>query len=192
MPSAPIIEGVSAGFSEGLSGDRLLRRPWLLPALLVLVQVVAGAGTGCVRIDGGAIEANWVVRTYDGRAMSGCGCADPAIARVRFVAAQVDAEGHLGADVCAGRSDCEFSCDSQRGATPFFVPAGRYAISISAIAPGGIPVPGSGGSTGVQLQAPILRDVVFGQPTQLEAFAIEANCANRCGGNQTTQACSAD
>jgi hypothetical protein len=178
MPSARIIGTPFA--------DPRLRR------LALVVAAIALAGAGCVRIDGGSIEANWVVRTYDGRAIAGCGCADPAIARVRFVAALVNPDGSLGADVCTGRADCEFSCDSQRGATPFFVPAGRYAISLAVIAPGGLAVPATGGTSGVGLQAPILRDVVFGQPTQLEAFAIEANCADRCGGGQTTHACSAD
>jgi hypothetical protein len=159
----------------------------LVVASLVGIAV-AGVCAGCVQIDGGSIEANWVVRTYDGRAMAGCDCAEPTISRVRFVVVAVDS----GLDVCAGRPECEFSCNSQRGATPFFVPASRYAISVSAIGPTGLAVPASGGTMGVRLQAPILRDVVFGQPTQLEAFAIEANCAARCGGDQTTQACSAE
>jgi hypothetical protein len=157
---------------------------------LALASLVLAAG--CVQIDGGAIEANWVVRTYDGRAMDGCDCADPAIARIRFIVSTVTASGTVGSDVCAGRAECEFSCNSQRGATPFFVPAARYAISLSAIGAAGDAVPTLGGTTGVRLQAPILRDVVYGQPTQLEAFAIEANCADRCGGDRTTQACSAD
>ena len=160
-------------------------------AVCLVVGAVVGACAGCVQIDGGAIEANWVVRTYDGRAMHGCGCAEPAIARVRFVVTDADPM-RSPVDVCAGRSECEFSCNSQRGATPFFVPAGRYAVSVAAISPGGTAVPASGGATGVKLQAPILRDVVYGQPTQLEAFAIEANCAARCGGDQATRACSAE
>ena len=51
--------------------------------LLVSATLFSSAG-GCVDIDGGAIEANWVLRTRDGRAIEGCGCADPPIARVRF------------------------------------------------------------------------------------------------------------
>ena len=179
MPSARIITPTSSPGPAQSQGS-------------VLVAALVANLAGCVQIDGGSIEANWVVRTYDGRAMDGCDCADPSIARVRFVAARVDPAGALGADVCAGRSECEFSCNSQRGATPFFVPAGRYAVSLSATGPAGQALPTLGGKAGIHLQAPILRDVVFGQPTQLEAFAIEANCADRCGGNQTTQACSAD
>jgi hypothetical protein len=183
MPSARIIDPTSShGPAQGRGSL----------AVACAVAWVMVSLVGCVQIDGGSIEANWVVRTYDGRAMDGCDCADPSLSRIRFVAALVDPSGALGADVCAGRPECEFSCNSQRGATPFFVPAGRYAVSLSAIGPAGQVLPTLGGKGGVHLQAPILRDVVFGQPTQLEAFAIEANCADRCGGDQTTQACSAD
>jgi hypothetical protein len=147
----------------------------------------------CVEIDGGAIEASWVLRTYDGRAIDGCGCGNPSIARVRFVVAESDREGHTGADICAGRADCEFSCDSQRGATPFFVPAGRrYAISLSVSDGTGRVLPTGGGDGSVRLQAPILRDVVYGQPTQLEAFAIVTGCQMDCGLDQPTRACSKD
>ena len=153
---------------------------------------VLGVGTSCVQIDGGSIEASWVLRTFDGRAIDGCGCANPAVARVRFVANAINAEGKVDADICAGQSGCEFSCNSQRGATPFFVPAGRYAISVSALDANGTAVPEGNGVGTVQLQAPILRDVVFGQPAQLEAFAIVAACAAECGGDRTTRACSRD
>ncbi len=168
--------------------------PWRLVALWRLAALMIGllAHPACVKIDGGAIEASWVLRTFDGRAVSGCECSDPEITRVRFVAVTIDSAGNAGADACAGQVGCEFSCASQRGATPFFLPEARYAVSVQAIDRMGAPVPATGTAGGVRLQAPILRDVAFGQPVQLEAFAIEVSCAAVCGGVDATRACRRD
>ena len=163
------------------------------PILNPLVGVLLfSAGSACVKVDGGAIEASWVLRTFDGRAIAGCGCSSPAIARVRFTAVAIDAAGQPGSDICAGQAGCEFSCASQRGATPFFVPAGRYAIAIAPVDSQGNVLPAGDALGRVRVPAPILRDVVFGQPAQLEAVAIEAGCAEGCGGDVTTRACSAN
>src|SRR3982751_5380405 len=102
MPSARIIDPTSShGPAQGRGSL----------AVACAVAWVMVSLVGCVQIDGGSIEANWVVRTYDGRAMDGCDCADPSLSRIRFVAALVDPSGALGADVCAGRPECEFSCN---------------------------------------------------------------------------------
>src|SRR5687768_16517711 len=98
--------------------------------LLVGVCLATFAVSSCVDINGGAIEASWVLRTSDGRAISDCTCADPAIASVRFVALRVVGDGSVGDDACATHPGCVFSCHSQRGATPFDIPPGRYAISL--------------------------------------------------------------
>jgi hypothetical protein len=37
--------------------------------------------------------------------------------------------------------------------------------------------------------APTLRDVRFGQPTQLDAIEIAADCAPVCGGSDSTRVC---
>jgi hypothetical protein len=159
--------------------------------LMLTWLALAPAGGGCVQVDGGAIEASWVLRTFDGRAISDCGCASPEIARVRFVARPVGADEAQGEDVCAGRTGCEFSCRSQRGATPFFVPAGRYAVSFAALDAQGTPLPaGTPEAAGVRVPAPILREVVHGRPTQLDAVAIETGCAQSCNGDFSNKVCS--
>jgi hypothetical protein len=67
---------------------------------------------------------------------------------------------------------------------------GKYAISITALDATGRDLtetePGLGG---VRVPAPILRDVVFGQPTQVDAFRIEAACAADCNGESRTRVC---
>jgi hypothetical protein len=165
--------------------------PTIIVALALAPAAVVG---GCVDVEGGAIEASWVLRTFDGRAISGCGCSNPEIARVRFVVRSTADEGeHLGDDVCAGRSGCEFSCRSQRGATPFFVPAGRYALSVLPLGTGGEVLTGApSGGGGVRVPAPILRAVEFGRPTQLDAVAIESGCAQVCNGDLSNKVCSKD
>jgi hypothetical protein len=148
---------------------------------------------GCVQIDGGAIEASWVLRTFDGRAVGDdCGCSRPLISRIRFRALPVDADGNTnGPDVCAA-GGCDFTCASQRGATPFFVPEGRYAISLAPLGGDGKEL-ALGDQVGfVRVQAPILRDVVYGKPTGLEAFAIEVGCLPECDGGKVTRACERD
>ena len=158
---------------------------------LVLAGLALAGAAGCVEIDGGAIEASWVLRTFDGRAISGCGCASPEIARIRFVVRDVGDDGALGEDVCAGRPGCEFACRSQRGATPFFVPPGRYAIALSPLDAAGTPLGAAApGMEGVRVPAPILREVVYARPTQLDAVAIETGCAQACNGNLSNKVCS--
>jgi hypothetical protein len=157
---------------------------------LILALATPVLVAGCVEVDGGAIEASWVLRTADGRAISGCGCANPAIARVRFVVRTVGDDNMPGQDVCAGQPGCEFPCRSQRGATPFFVPGGRYAISFAPLDPAGTALSaGAPGSGSVRVPAPILREVVHGRPTQLDAVAIETGCAQACNGDLSNKVC---
>jgi hypothetical protein len=156
--------------------------------LAVLCGLLAA---GCVRIDGGAVEISWVVRSYDGRAITDCGCSDPEIARVQLnlVGVGGDIDGTMP---CAGRAECQFSCQRQTGSTPFEIPQGRagsdgiapqYQISVSALGTDGSPL------AGVQSPAPILRTVVRGQPTEVEAFLLVTQCAADCSGMNTAGVC---
>jgi hypothetical protein len=157
--------------------------------LVALCGLLAG---GCVRIDGGAVEVSWVVRSTDGRAITNCSCANPAIARVR-----IDLLG-VGGDIdgntpCAGQSGCQFPCQRQTGSTPFNIKEGQpgsdgqlpqYQISLVALDAAGNDLSGS-----VQSPAPILRSVVKGQPTEVEAFLLVAQCATDCAGTNSSGVC---
>jgi hypothetical protein len=148
-----------------------------LVTTLGLFAVALGAG-GCVRIEGGAVEVSWVVRSADGQAITDCSCALPPISRVflklRGVGGTID-----GSEPCAGaeRTHCEFACQRQTGSTPFDIKetqAGEmYEISVAAIGEDGTEL------TDVLTPAPILRTVVRGQVTELEAFLLVAQCG--CG-----------
>jgi hypothetical protein len=146
---------------------------------------------GCVPIDGGAVEASWVVATYDGRGIADCGCACPPIAKIRLQLLPVAG----GSDPCAGRAACQFSCNLQSGATRFDIPAGSYTVSlvpvgadgndITPLPPGGNPL-ACGAQSGVD---PVVREVVKGQVTQLDAMLMQATCAPACGGSDSTRVC---
>jgi len=131
----------------------------------------------CVKIDGGAVEISWVVRSKTGSAITDCGCASPKIAKVRLKL--VGMGGAIdGATPCDGQAQCDFPCGRQTGATAFDIQethgTERYAVSVVAL--------GADGSelSEVMTPAPILREVVRGQPTEVESMQLVADCATEC------------
>jgi hypothetical protein len=148
----------------------------------IVFLTLACAAVSCVSIDGGAVEASWVVRTDDGRAITDCQCSDPQIASVRMHLEGTSA-GVKGALPCQGRSTCQFSCQRHTGTTPFDIPPGFYLISLVPVDAAGQDLTMAAGRP-VQTPAPILREVVQGQPTQLDALALVGKCASSCSLNQ--------
>lgn len=149
----------------------------------IVFLTMAAAAVSCVPIDGGAVEASWVVRTDDGRAITDCQCSDPQIASVRLKL--VGASGGVKGNVpCQDRGSCQFSCQRHTGATPFDIPPGFYLISLVPVDASGQDLTALAPPRQVQTPAPVLREVVKGQPTQLDALAIVGKCASSCSGNQ--------
>jgi hypothetical protein len=130
-----------------------------------------------VEIDGGAVEMSWVIRSESGSAITDCGCASPSISTVRL-----DLTGVGGAvdntKPCAGNAQCDFPCARQTGATAFNIPEThgdeRYQVSITALGMDGSPL------LQVMAPAPILREVVRGQPTEVASMQLVAECAAEC------------
>ena len=155
-------------------------------ALVVLGFLVVGFG-GCVQVSGGSVEVSWVVHA-NGRAITDCTCSDPEIAKVRINL--VGQGGSIqGSTPCAGQGQCEFGCQRGTGATPFDIPETHgdevYAISV-------VPVGTNGADLSqVQVQTPaaILYPVLRGQPTEVEAFLLNATCSPACGGMNMTSVC---
>jgi hypothetical protein len=159
-----------------------MSRPLIVVALAVLLEGAAGS---CVQINGGAVEMSWVVHA-NGRALTDCTCSDPEIVSVRFQV--VGHGGNIeGTTPCAGRPQCVFPCQRQTGATPFDIPETHgdelYSISLVAVGKDGADLPA------IKTPAPILRTVVNGQPTELEAFLLEAGCATACEGMNKSGVC---
>jgi hypothetical protein len=150
----------------------------LLAALAVVVSLIPA----CVKIHGGAVEISWVVISPSGGGITDCGCADPAIAKVRLVL--VGLGGAIdGATPCAGQAQCDFPCQNQTGATQFDIPATgpgeMYEVSVVAVDGNGNEVP----QEKIMTPAPMLLSVVEGQPTETDAFTLVAPCALACSGN---------
>jgi hypothetical protein len=157
-------------------------------ATTTVLACLAGLIPACVKIDGGSVEISWVVIAPDGRGITDCSCANPAIAKVHLklvlVGGGIDAggiDGGDGVDACAGQAQCDFPCERQTGSTPFDIKPTQngqsYSVSVVAL--------GADGSelSGVTTPAPILRQVVYGQPTEVEAFTLVAPCADACNGS---------
>jgi hypothetical protein len=140
------------------------------------------SASGCVEIDGGSVEVSWAVFTRDGRAITNCECADPAIAYIRLNLVS-DPDGR--AQPCAGDNSCRFGCNRRTGATPFKIPAGRYLMSLVAVDSNGADLP----ADAVESPAAESRSVETGRPTELEAMMMGTNCADRCDHGNVTQAC---
>jgi hypothetical protein len=153
------------------------------PAAAFLVLTCLSAG--CVEINGGAVEFSWVIRSRSGSAITDCGCADPAIAKVRLVLTGVGAPGSAidGATPCDPPAQCAFTCSRQTGATQFNIQethgAERYEVSVMAVGIDGNDLPQ------VMTPAPILREVVRGQPTEVESMQLVADCATECQMNSS-------
>ncbi len=136
------------------------------------------------------MEASWVVRTADGRAIADCACSDPQIVAVRFTLVG-DSAPVSGLTPCSGRAECGFPCDRHTGATPFDIPPGSYLISLTPVNAAGEDLTQPGADRGqVETPAPVLREVVRGKPTQLDAFQLRAKCAQSCAGSNQSKVCS--
>ena len=137
----------------------------------------------CVKIDGGAVEISWVIRSKSGSAITDCGCSSPSIAIVRLQL--VGMGGAIdGTTPCANQAQCDFPCPRQTGSTPFNIPetvgTEKYEVSVVAVGADGSELPE------VLTPAPILREVVRGQPTELESMQLVANCATECQMNSSS------
>ncbi len=133
-----------------------------LLAGLAMVSLVAQAA--CVEVDGGALEGAWVVNVADKGVRIDCACGQ--MASVAFSLTPWDAQGR---DPCEGDGEgeaarCRFDCGDGVGTTRFFIPEGRYAISMVPVGLDGVSL---AAESGVVYPAPVVRDVRKGELTSL-------------------------
>ena len=124
----------------------------------------AAFGSGCVAVNGGAIELAWTVRTT---AADTADCDTQKIATVGLYVAPCDdggLEGCAGPDAPASPFQA-FSCGRGRGSTDFSIAPGRKKIWIAAFC-------ADGSAASVTVPEPILRDVAKGEVTELNALLI--------------------
>jgi hypothetical protein len=165
------------------------RRAGARAALAALLAATSGA-LGCVDINGGSVEVAWGVFAKDGRAINDCACAvaltpPEAETPIAFVRLNLVSDSDAADQPCTGTDNCRFSCNRKIGATPFMIKPGRYLMSLVAVDAGG----NDFAAGAVDSPPAELRSVVKGQPTQLDAFMLQARCATRCNSGGSTQPC---
>ena len=130
--------------------------------------------SGCVDVQGGALEARWDIRNRLGERI-GCDKAGQTVglSKLRFKASPTGG----GTDPCASDDRCQFSCEGAEGdvvlgSTPFMVPEGNYAISTEVTnSAGTVLTP----SDGVISPSPVVRAVRDGEVTDLDVNLIIAD-----------------
>lgn len=156
----------------------------------ILLGAVALGGLGCVDINGGAVEVAWGLFASDGRAINDCTCAVPIAPAdsetpIAYVRLNLVSDSEPADQPCAGTNNCRFACNRKIGATPFMIPPGRYLMSVVAVDANGSDFPAGA----VETPPAELRSVVHGQPTELDAFMLQARCATRCNSAGSLQPC---
>ena len=124
-------------------------------ALTAAVGVLSGA---CVDVNGGAVELSWSLRTATGMETT---CQTAGITQVALCVRQCDMTTCTGPAICPAAT---WECDRLRGATLFDIAPGRTELTIRADC--------SGGAANVVLPPPLVRDIVTGDVTQLNALLI--------------------
>jgi hypothetical protein len=129
-------------------------------------------GTACVDVQGGAVELSWTLTKSNG---DGTTCGPSGIDEVRLCMRWCD-DGTIdctsGAHVGCPSS---WPCERSHGTTLFDIPAGRKALWIEVSCGGD-----AGTGSHVQVPEPIVRDIVEGEVTQLNALLIVVTGETAC------------
>ena len=140
---------------------------WALAAIL---------WTGCVQIDGGAIELSWAVFDFEGEGQS---CESAGISEVNLCWQAAD--GLSSEFVCQPEASHDFDCETEQGSTAFEVPPGPTSlwIEITCEQTRDRATPGS-----YQVPAPIVRTVRDGEIVSLNSLLVVATPS--CGEGDCT------
>jgi hypothetical protein len=139
------------------------------------------AATGCVQIDGGAVEVRWDIQYGGQDCTSGTLCRRGN--RITCETAQVEAvklkltPNDALVDPCEDTEKCRFVCDRKVGTTTFFIPEGEYAMSLVVLDENGTEI----GTEQATVSAPLVRQVREGELTNLNVNLI---IVTRCKGCQ--------
>jgi len=137
-------------------------RPNVSPIQFVLALMLAPAVTGCIEIDGGAVELSWSLRSFDGDRVGEC--AKVRIDEVRVCWQPVADDTSTG--VCEGSQS--FPCGEENGVSGFEIDPGSTAFWIEPIClDGALADPGS-----YQVPPPIVRTVEDGNIVTLNSLLI--------------------
>lgn len=146
------------------------------PGWHVIIVALGLAVTGCVEVEGGAVEFSWTLRNFEGNPIAD----DPAescglvrIDRIRLIWESPPDNGEL----VLGNDD--FDCEANRGVTGFVVPAGSQLLRIIPICEGDmLPQVHT-----YEVPPPILRDVQSGEVVTLNSLLVVAEACGVQGAN---------
>jgi hypothetical protein len=149
---------------------------------LASAAAVGSTGTGCVAIDGGAVEVSWSIRSFEGDAVGTC--LEARIDKIRLCWNPLTDPAPDGApdEPCPPDQRRSFPCDDSSGVTGFDLDPGLTAFWIEPVCTDGEPAdPGT-----YQVPPPIVRTVREGRIISLNSLLLVVNpSANGC----TTTAC---
>jgi hypothetical protein len=128
-------------------------------AFLALVM----AASGCIEIDGGAVELSWSLRSFDGEPVDSC--TDARIERVRICWQSV-ADGASTTGACDASQ--AFPCEEENGVSGFEIAPGATAFWAEPICVDGEPAD----PDTYQVPPPIVRSVEEGQIVTLNSLLI--------------------
>lgn len=141
---------------------------WLPLSWLLLLS-------GCVDVQGGAVELSWSLRTYEGASLAPCSRAD--IDRVRICWDSLE-DGGRPAARCQPSQYRSFPCDEQSGVTRFEVPPGPASLFIEPVCLDGLPAPiGT-----YEVPPAIVRTIVDGEVATLSSLLMVVTDNQTCTG----------
>ncbi len=145
-----------------------IRHPARVSRIAVgLAAVAAALGTGCVEIDGGAVELSWSLRTFGGSAVESC--TEAAIQDIRLCWEPL-ADGATTTEgaVCRAGQRRRFSCSESSGVTGFDLDPGATAFWIEPVCDDGDAAdPGT-----YEVPPPIVRTVQEGKIISLTSLLL--------------------
>jgi hypothetical protein len=136
---------------------------------LVWAAAAGSVVTGCVAIDGGAVEVSWSIRSFDGDAVETCG--DALVDKIRLCWTPLTDGSTADPETCLPGQRRTFSCDEASGVTGFDLEPGLTAFWIEPVCTDGEPAdPGT-----YQVPPPIVRTVRDGRIISLNSLLLVVN-----------------
>jgi hypothetical protein len=128
----------------------------------LLLGLTLAQASGCVDVQGGAVELSWDIRRLDGESLASPVCETSGIDTVGLCVRTCDDTGCNGVAECPIRT---WACDRFHGITLFEVEEGRKELWIE-------PRCSNGALANAVIPDPLVRDITKGDVTQLNALLI--------------------
>jgi hypothetical protein len=134
---------------------------------VALATLIGTATTGCIEIEGGAVELSWSLRTFGGSAVGSCG--DVGIQNVRLCW-QTLGDGSPSTEdiICQAGLRRTFDCSDSSGVTGFDLDPGPTAFWIEPVCQDGAPAD----SGTYEVPPPIVRTVQEGKIVSLSSLLL--------------------